>query len=151
MTGVYTSQQEVQTAIYNLLVPSGLDSTLSGLGLLAVYDRFAVPQNAPFDYLTIGEGYELPNNTLDAEGSDKGFYLFTTLHLWSTQRGTQNPSAMVARINQILTNKNNQPWTLATLHHVYTMLNRTTWLQDTTGIIPVLHVAIQHKHYCQQT
>lgn len=149
----YTSQLEIQTYIYGtLLVPaSTLDATLAADGLLAVYDYMAVPQNAAFDYLTIGDGYELKDDTLGNEGHQRGFQLYTTLHLWSVQRGTAKAASMVDRLNQLLLNKDNQPWTLTTLTHVYTMLNRVTYLLDAVGTIPVLHVAAQYKIYSVQS
>lgn len=149
MTFVETSQNEVQTAFWNTLMPSGtLDATLAGYGLQAVYDFMAVPQNAPFDYLTIGEGYELAEDTLGGPGAgNDGFYFFQTLNLWSRQRGTQNPSLMIARLNQLF---HRQPLTLATLKHVYTLRNRCVWMQDISGVIPVLHVSLQYKVYSTQ-
>lgn len=148
----YTSIDEIQTYIYGLLVPAGtLDSTLSGLGLNAVYDFLGVPQNAPFDYLTLGDGYEIKSDTFGNEGHQRGFKLYTTLHLWSSQRGTKQAAKMIDHINSLMLNKDNQPWTLATLTHVYTMLNKCTYLADSAGTIPILHVATQYEIYSVQS
>lgn len=145
---VETSQDEVQTAMYSLLMPGGaLDSMLAGYGLLAVYDFAGVPQNAAFDYLTVGDGYEMPYDTFGENGTADGFYYFSTLHIWSTQRGTKNPSLMVARLNALF---HRQPLALATLNHVYTRRNMTKWLADPSGVIPVLHIALQYKIYSTQ-
>ncbi len=138
---VYTSVDEVQTAFYALLKPGGtLDATLSGLGLNAVYDFLNVPQNAPYDYLTLGDGYELPNNTMGVRGHRNGFYYYPTLHLWSMQRGTKNPSGMVSRVIELF---DGIDLTLATLTHVETKYRRTLYQADPTNAIPYLHAAIQ--------
>lgn len=145
----YTSQTEVQTAMYGLLMPSGtLDSTLSGLGLNAVYDFMNVPQNAAFDYVTVGDGYEIANDTLGEDGHADGFYYYPTLHLWSAQNGTQNPSLMIDRIQQLF---HRQSLTLATLTHVSTRNNRTVWMVDPGGTLPILHIALQYKVYSVQS
>jgi hypothetical protein len=142
----YTSHNEIQTGMYAKIAPGGvLDATLANLGLLAVYDLWAVPQNAPFDYLTIGDGHELANDTLGPAGAANGFYDYAIVHIWSRQRGTQNPDAMVSRLNQLL---HRQALTLPTLTHVSTLYQRTTYMADPDGL--TLHIAIQYLSYSVQ-
>lgn len=144
----YTSQAEIQTAMYNMLVPSGtLDTTLSSLGLNAVYDLMNVPQNAPFDYLTLGDGYEVAKDTLGLDGHSNGFQCYTTLHLWSTQNQTQNIDLMIDRIVQLF---HRQALTLQTLNHVSTRTNRIIRMIDPSGTFPVFHAAIQFLIYTVQ-
>lgn len=139
-----TSQIEIQTAMYNALMPGGvLDATLAGAGLNAVYDLFNVPQNAPYDYLTIGDGYELTDHTFDSNG----YLYYNTLHIWSVQRGTLQTSIMVDRLDQLFDRKT---LALATLHSVYTLRQRCIWLADSQGVTPIQHVAIQYKSYSTQ-
>lgn len=84
----YTSVNEIQIAIYGLLVPAGtLDATLASLGVLAVYDFMAVPQNAAFDYLTLGDGYEIRDDTLGTEGHNHGYKYYASVHVCQ-HRGT---------------------------------------------------------------
>ena len=141
---VFTSQNEIQTAMYAALMPSGtLDATLANLGLLAVYDLWNVPQNAPFDYITLGDGWEMPSDTFDSNG-----YKYTAnVHLWSAQRGTQNPSLMVNRLDQLF---HRTQLSLATLRNVYSMRQRATWMSDPAGTIPILHIVISYLSYSVQ-
>lgn len=129
-------------------MPAGtLDATLAGLGLNAVYDFAGVPQNAAWDYLTIGQGYEMPNDTLGPDGQSDGFYYYHTLTIYSVQRGTANIDAMISRLNQLF---HRQPLTLATLNHVYTLCQRVTRSPDPQGTIPILKAAVTYKVYSTQ-
>lgn len=148
MTVAYTSASEVQTAMYALLMPGGsLDTTLASLGLNAVYDIANVPQNAAFDYLTIGQGYEMPNDTLGLAGHSDGFYYFHTMTIYSQQRNTANIDAMISRLHQIF---HRVDLTLATLQHVYTLAQRVTRSIDPSGTIPILKASITYKIYSVQ-
>src|SRR5260370_3504557 len=99
---VQTAQNEVQTAIYNLLVPSGsLDTQLATLGVTAVIDFVSVQQNQLFDYITLGDAREQPNNTFGR----RGYIYRPKIHIWSRQRGTKIPSLILARINQLTDHK----------------------------------------------
>lgn len=145
---VYTSANEVQTAMYNMLMPAGsLDATLAGLGLNAVYDFAGVPQNATFDYMTIGEGYESPNDTLGDSLAD-GYYYYAMLTIFSRQRGTANIDAMVSRLDQLF---HRQSLTLATLKHVYTLRQRVVRGIDPSGTIPILKTVVTYKVYSSQS
>src|SRR5436305_12075617 len=116
---VYTSHDEIQTAMYNALMPSGsVDGTLSGLGVVGVYDWRNVPQNANYDYITLGDGYELPEDTF---GPVDGWKYYPTLHIWSRQRNTRNAALMVGRLHQLF---HNQQLALPTLNNCYCQSNR---------------------------
>lgn len=149
----WTSKNECQTYIYStLLVPSGtIDATLTSLGIVGIYDWMNVPQNAAFDYITLGDGYEMPKDTLGLGGHSNGFLYYPNIHIWSSQRNTANPDAVENRINQLLINRDTQPWTLPTLTHVYTMLFRTNNTYDSQGTIPVLHKTLQYQIYTTQS
>lgn len=144
----YTSQNEVNTAMYSVLMPSGtLDATLAHLGLLAVYDFTAVPQNAPFDYLTIGDGNELHDDTLGVLGHSDGYKYNAKIHIWSSQRGTQNPVKMVDRLDQLF---HRQSLTLATLTHVWTMRTNLVFMADPQSAIPYVHIIATYQTYSVQ-
>lgn len=145
MTLVYTSHNEVQTAIYALLAPSGVvDSTLSGLGVTGVYDFRAVPQNAVFDYITFGDGYELAENTFDSDG----YKYYPMVHIWSRQNDTAPASAMLSRINQLIDPVPRRALTLPNLTNVYCTYQRANWLDGGDGL--TLHVAITYLAYSVQ-
>ena len=139
---VQTSQNEIQTAFYARLVPSGvIDSVLSASGVVGVFDFRNVPQNQPFDYITLGEGFELPNNTLGR----RGYTYYPTIGIWSRSKGTDIPTAIVARINTLVDQK---ILTLSTHEHVSTLYQRATWLADPDGL--TLHVALQYQLYTEE-
>jgi hypothetical protein len=139
----YTSHDEVQTAMYNVLCPGGnVDPVLAGLGVTGVFDWQSVPQNQPYDYITIGDGYEIPQDTFDSAG----FLYFPTMHIWSRQKNTKNPSLMINRANQFF---NRQSLELESLKSVYSIIYRINWLDGGDGL--TLHVAAQYQCYSSQT
>lgn len=145
----YTSQAEIQTAFYSTLVPAGtLDATLASLGCNAVYDWMAVPQNAAFDYITLGDGYEIAKDTFGPDGHANGFLYYATLHVWSAQRSSANAWGMIDRLNTLF---HRQSLTLQTLTHVYTLIFRTNAIYDQQATIPVLHIAHQYQIYSVQS
>lgn len=145
----YTSQAEIQTALYQTLMPGGtIDAELASLGVLGVYDWMNVPQNAPFDYITFGDGYEQARDTLGDAGHSNGFLYYAMIHIWSRQNNTANASAMLDRLNTLF---HRQPLTLATLTHVYTLTWRTNWLYDIQGNTPTLHIGQQYQIYTVQS
>src|SRR5579859_3233812 len=130
---------EVQAAIYAKLYPSGsFDSTLASYGFTGAFDWRDVPQNQPFDYITLGDSIESPNNTLGR----RGYNLHYTIHLWSRQYGDLPSLQAVARLNQLL---DQQPLTLATQTHVYTMFNQSLPVADPGGL--TLHTALSYMIY----
>src|SRR5690242_20674744 len=115
----YSASKEVQQAIYAKIQPNGvLDSILSSLGILAVYNARAVPQNAPYPYMTIGEGYETSDDTLGTLGFKYSF----TINIYSWEDGGENLEDAVSRINELF---HEQDLTLQTLKHVYTLNQRS--------------------------
>ena len=142
MTLVYTSHDEIQTAFYNALAPGGvIDATLVSNGITGVYDFRAVPQNAVFDYITFGDGYEMSDDTFDSDG----FKLYPMVHIWSRQRATTPATNVFNRINQLL---HRQSLTLPSLNNVFCLLQRANWLDGGDGL--TLHVAITYYTYSVQ-
>lgn len=139
---VQTATSEIQTAIGNLLVPSGtLDATLANLGVTGVFDIRSVPEDQAFDYITIGDTQETPNNTLGRRGYNNTFIA----HIWSRALGTKNAQAMLARLNQLI---DQQHLTLATQGHVYTMYDWSQFLPEPDGL--TLHVPVRYKIYTEE-
>src|SRR5256885_11453596 len=108
-----TAAGEIQVAIGNILVPaSTLDATLASLGVTGVFDHRGVPESQPFDYITIGDTIERPNNTLGRRGYNDTI----TIYIWSRQLGQKTAQAIVARLNQLLDQVH---LNLSTQAHVY--------------------------------
>jgi len=139
---VQTATSEIQAAIGNILVPSGtLDATLASLGVTGVFDNRAVPENQAFDYITIENNQEIPNNTLGR----RGYNNLVTLHIWSQALGNKNAQAMVARINQLIDQVH---LNLATQSHVYTMYDMSQFLPQPDGL--TLHVIVRYRIYSEE-
>jgi hypothetical protein len=139
---VQTAINEVQAAVYALLVPSGsIDTTLASLGVVGVFDWRKVPQNQPFDYVTLGDITETPENTLGR----RGYVLNFAIHIWSRYLGTQAPSAMLERINELI---DQEPLTLATHAHVSTRYQRTKTYADQDGL--TIHLIAQYQIFVQE-
>jgi|SRR5579859_3898042 len=139
---VQTAHDEIQTAIYAKLAPLGfVDSQLAALGVVGVFDFVSVVQNQPFDYITIGDGREDPNNAFQQRGYDNRL----RIHIWSRQRNTQVPSAILARINTLIDQKD---LTLSTQHHVSTMYQNAIWVQDPDGL--TIHVVAIYEIFSQE-
>jgi hypothetical protein len=139
---VQTATSEIQTAFYSLLVPGNvLDATLASLGVTGVFDERAVSESQPFDYITIGDFTEKPNNTLGRRGYDNS----ATIHLWSRQIGQKPAQLMVARINQLI---DQQHLTLASQAHVYTMYDMSQYIPQPDGL--TLHVPIRYMLYSEE-
>lgn len=139
---VQTASSEIQTAIGNILVPSNvLDATLASLGVTGVFDDRAVPETQAFDYITIGDIQEKPNNTLGRRGYNTTF----TLHIWSRALGNKNAQLILARLNQLI-DQVHLP--LATQAHVYTMYDNAQFLPETDGL--TLHVLVRYMLYSEE-
>jgi hypothetical protein len=139
---VQTATSEIQTAIGNILVPSNvLDATLASLGVTGVFDDRAVPESQAFDYITIGDMQEKPNNTLGRRGYDNT----VTVHIWSRAFGNKNAQAILARLNQLL---DQQHLSLATQAHVYTMYDMSQFLPQPDGL--TLHVPVRYMLYSEE-
>lgn len=140
----FTSQNEIQKAMYGRLMPfNNIDPALASLGCKGIYDWKNVPQNAPFDYITLGDGYELTNHTFDGYG----YKYYAMVHIWSNQNNSENAQLMVSLLNQYF---DKQSLTLATLGNVFSLNQRTTAMLDQSGTIPVVHYAIQYLSYSVQ-
>jgi hypothetical protein len=96
---VQTATSEIQTAIYEKLAPSDvLDATLASLGVTGVFDARAVPEGQAFDYITLGNTIEKPNNTLGRRGYDNAFMM----HIWSRQVGMKPAQMILKRMNELI-------------------------------------------------
>lgn len=137
-----TSLAEIPAAIYAKLVPGGvLDSTLAGLGVTGVFDFRAVPENQAFDYITLGDASEMPDNTFGRRGYDSKILL----HIWSRAIGSKTANSILARLNTLL---DQQPLSLATQSHVYTMYDWSNRIADPDGL--TLHVPVRYKIFTQE-
>lgn len=137
-----TSLSETQTAIYNVLVPAGtLDTTLSGLGVLGVFDFRAVPENQAFDYITIGDSIESPDNTFGR----RGYNSIINLHIWSRALGTKTANSILAQLNKLL---DQQSLTLTTQSHIFTMYEWSQRIADPDGL--TLHVSVRYRLFTQE-
>ena len=139
---VQTATGEIQVAVYNKLMPSGvLDATLANLGVTGIFDERAVPESEPFDYITIGSTIETPNNTLGRRGYNNAFTIF----IWSRAIGNKNAQAMLARLNQLF---DQQPLSMATQAHVYTMLDSALFVPQPDGL--TLQVPVKYMLYSEE-
>lgn len=139
---VQTASSEIQTAVGDILVPNGaLDATLTILGITGVFDIRAVPESQPFDYITIGDMQEKPNNTFGRRGYNNTF----TLHIWSRALGTKNAQMVLARLNQLLDQVH---LNLTTQSHVYTMYDSSQFLPEPDGL--TLHVLVRYMLYSEE-
>lgn len=82
----------VQQAIYQVLTG---DEALAGL-VTGVYDD--VPEDAVAPYVTLGEAWETPANTLDRFGR----LVTAQLHVWSRQPGMAEAMAIANRVVGLL-------------------------------------------------
>ncbi|OLE51930.1 MAG: hypothetical protein AUG51_20595 [Acidobacteria bacterium 13_1_20CM_3_53_8] len=139
---VQTASGEIQAAIGNVLVPGGnLDATLTSLGITGIFDQRGVPENQPFDYITIGDTIETPNNTLGR----RGYNNTVTIHIWSRQFGQKTVQAMIARLNQLFDQVH---LNLATQAHVYTMYDQSMYLPQPDGL--TLHAPVRYRFYTEE-
>lgn len=84
----------MQQAIYaRLTEDAAFTALVSGKG---VYDH--VPEDKPFDFVVLGEVYELPDN--DHEGF--GSHVVPTLHIWTEARGFTPALTIEREIRRLL-------------------------------------------------
>jgi len=137
-----TAAGEIQVAIGNILVPSGtLDATLASLGVTGVFDQRGVPENQPFDYITIGDTIERPNNTLGRRGYNNTI----NIYIWSRQLGQKTAQAIVARLNKLLDQVH---LNLSTQAHVYTMYDQSMYLPQPDGL--TLQAPVRYLLYSEE-
>jgi hypothetical protein len=139
---IETAQNEVTAAIATALAPGrAIDAQLQALSVVGVYDFRGVPQNATFDYITIGQAQESSLNTFGR----RGYMLAPTIHIWSRQGGIQQGTNILARINQLI---NQQDLPLASQSLVYLIYERALWVADPDGL--TLHIAAQYRIYTEE-
>lgn len=138
MTSTQTSLQELQQAMYSKLTG---DTTLMAL-VTGVFDYGAVPQNQAYPFVSIGNGTETPDNAFGTRGYDATIQL----DIWDSSNGFKACYAILARMNTLL---DQQALTLATQHHVYTLYDFSTTLND-PGLNNIKHVPVRYKTFTQE-
>lgn len=134
-----TSLSEVQTAMYSRLTG---DTTLMAL-LTAVYDFTAVPDDAAFPYVTIGDATETPLNAFGR----RGYATRHLVHIWdSGYGGLLKAQTVLARLNFLL---DQQPMTLATQSLVYLLFQQSHTLND-PGANKVIHIVCEYEIFTQE-
>ncbi|HEX3640199.1 MAG TPA: DUF3168 domain-containing protein [Ktedonobacteraceae bacterium] len=137
-----TAAGEIEKAVGDILAPAGVtDTVLSSLGIVGVFDVRGVEDNQPFDYITIGDTLERPNNTLGRRGYDNSF----TVHVWSRAFSTKKVQAIVSRINQLLDQVH---LNLSTQAHVSTRYDQSMYLPQPDGL--TLHAPIRYMFYSEE-
>lgn len=139
---VQSAKYQVQTAMIALLAPSGIvETTLASLGVLGVFDMNGVPQNQAFPYVVLGDAQEIPKNAF----ARRGYIVNAKIHIWSQQRGDFEASPILERVNQLI---DQQPLSLSTHTHVYTMYEGTSWISNDN--IPYMHLTAKYQVYTQE-
>jgi hypothetical protein len=134
-----TATVELLPAIYQKLAPGDvLDSQLAALGIQAVYDFRNVPENAAFDYITIGDGYEISDDTFDGNG----WRNTATIHIFSRETSVEYPNKVLKRLNDLL---HRQVLSLPTLHNVFLRYSGARWKDDPDGL--TLHIIATYQTY----
>ena len=125
MTATHTSLPELQTAIYAKLVPGGtLYSGLASLGVVGVFDAGGVPENTAFPYITLfAAAREGPDNVFGTRGYDA----VPPLDIWSIYQGFSECYSILNVLNNLI---DQQPLTLSTHKHVYTLYQTARQLYD---------------------
>jgi Protein of unknown function (DUF3168) len=142
MSGVQSARREIVEALADILFPANtIQAGLAALGIVGVFDIRAVPENQPFDYLTIGDATELPMNTMGR----RGYLTTTTVHFWSRALGTQTADLVIAQLNVLIDQRD---LTLATQSHVYTMYDQSMTIPDPDGL--TMHTTVRYKIFTQE-
>jgi hypothetical protein len=126
----------IQDAVYDVLTA---DVTLMTL-VSGIYD--AVPENAEFPYVVIGEALELPDDRLDGYGRET----VLTLHVWSRHRGFSEATEILARLVTLL---DHQSLTITSQHHVATRYEFSQTLIDPEPYLR--HIPIRFRVVTEQT
>ncbi|MEU6295007.1 DUF3168 domain-containing protein [Streptomyces erythrochromogenes] len=127
----------VQQAVYARLTA---DAELMAL-ITGVYDY--VPEGVVFDYVTIGEATEIPDNR------HGGFGRQTTLalHVWTRYRGHSRGQRIAARITALL---DHQPLTITGLRHVSTRFEFSQTLTDPEPPGDIRHIVMRLRVTTEQ-
>ncbi len=135
---VQTSLNEIQTAIHTKLTG---DTTLMGM-ISGVFDFGAVPANQAYPFVAIGDSIETPDNRFGRRGYDT----IQTLDIWDSSNNFQVCQLILARLNTLL---DQQPLSLATHHHVYTLYNTCQTLND-PGVNDIRHLVVKYDIFTQE-
>ncbi|WKV74723.1 DUF3168 domain-containing protein [Streptomyces sp. PCS3-D2] len=127
----------VQQAAYTLLTA---DTELMAL-ITGVYDY--VPEDVVFDYVTIGEATEIPDNRHGGFGRQTTL----TLHVWTRYRGHARGQRIAARIVALL---DHQPLTITGLHHVSTRFEFSQTLTDPEPPGDIRHIPMRFRITTEQ-
>ncbi|MFB6517440.1 DUF3168 domain-containing protein [Streptomyces sp. NPDC056401] len=132
-----TALAPVQQAVYGQLTG---DPALMAL-ITGVYDY--VPEAVTFDYVTIGEATEIPDNRHGAFGRQTTL----TLHVWTRYRGHARGQRIAARIVELL---DHQALTVAGLHHVATRFEFAQTLTDPEPPGDIRHTPMRFRIITEQ-
>ncbi|MEV7584389.1 DUF3168 domain-containing protein [Streptomyces erythrochromogenes] len=132
-----TALGPVQQAVYARLTG---DAELKAL-ITGVYDY--VPEDVVFDYVTIGEATEIPDNRHGGFGRQTTI----TLHVWTRYRGHSRGHRITARIVELL---DHQPLTIAGLHHVSTRFEFAQTLTDPEPPGDIRHTPMRFRIETEQ-
>lgn len=138
MTSTQTSLLELETAIQTKLLA---DSTLMAI-VTGIFDEGAVPTNQAYPYIVLGDDTEAPMNAFGTRGYDATL----TLHIWDNLPGFKRCKQILANMNRIL---DQQPLTLATQKHVYTLYNFSQTLND-PGLDDIRHMPVRYITFTQE-
>ncbi|MGW2985461.1 DUF3168 domain-containing protein [Streptomyces goshikiensis] len=132
-----TALGPVQLAVYTRLTD---DDALMAL-ITGVYDY--VPENVAFDYVTIGEATEVPDNRHGGFGRETT----VSLHVWSRYRGHARGLRIAARVTELL---DHQPLAVAGLHHVSTRFEFSQTLTDPEPPGDIRHIPMRFRIVTEQ-
>ncbi|KIX79116.1 hypothetical protein SF23_02570 [Streptomyces sp. MBRL 10] len=132
-----TALGPVQQAVYTRLTG---DPALAAL-ITGVYDH--VPEDVVFDYVTIGEATEIPDNRHGGFGRQTTI----TLHVWSRYRGHARGLQIAARVTALL---DHQPLTIVGLHHVSTRFEFSQTLTDPEPPGDIRHIPMRFRITTEQ-
>ncbi|SRR6266705_5082134 len=139
-----TAGAELPTAFYAVMVPGGtLESGLAALGLTGIFDQSGVPEDQPYDYVTLGDITEVPWNALQ----HRGYEATMTLHIWTRQGGFQQAFLIANRLNQLF---DQQTLTLPTQQSIATMYDGLQTMNDEDARGRLQHVPIRYRAFTQE-
>ncbi|MFF9146321.1 DUF3168 domain-containing protein [Streptomyces sp. NPDC014861] len=128
----------VQGAVYAVL---SADATLTGDLGVGVYD--AVPEEASFPYVVLGEATEVPANSQDRHGRD----VVITLHVWTRALGHTEGLEIGQRIQALL---DHQPLSIPGLDHVATLFEFGQTLVDPEPPGDIRHLVLRYRVRTEQ-
>lgn len=132
-----TALGPVQMAVYGRLTG---DEELMAL-ITGVYDH--VPETVAFDYVTIGEATEIPDNRHGGFGRET----VAALHVWTRHRGHGPGLRIAARVTTLL---DHQALTVEGLHHVSTRFEFSQTLIDPEPPGDIRHISMRFRITTEQ-